>query len=89
MKRIDPSMFRTMRDAAERYAKAENSDPFAKARAMAHIKNGIATYARQDGGIGYYDAEEATETRYLPNPDGIADLTKPYEATVYRNVMRP
>jgi hypothetical protein len=78
-----------MNDAAERYAKADPSDPFAKARARTHIKNGIATYARQDGGIGYYDAEEAKETRYLPLPNGEADMTKPYEATVYRNIMRP
>lgn len=43
---------------ARNYAKANASDPFAFARCMTHIGNGIATYADNDGKPGYYDATE-------------------------------
>lgn len=68
--------------AAARYADANKSDPFAMARAMTHINNGIAEYATgRDATPGYYDAEEGVETRMLP--DGTA-----YQATIYKNVAR-
>lgn len=47
-----------MIEAAKRYALANLSDPFAYARCMTHIKNGIATYSDNNGNAGYYDAEE-------------------------------
>lgn len=78
----NPTNLALMRMAAERYAAAERSDPFAYSRAMRHIQNGIAVYAKEDGSKGYYDAEEGTETRTLP--DG-----REYQATVYRNIQRP
>lgn len=70
-----------MIEAAKRYAAANNSDPFAYRRALTHLNNGIATYANEKGESGYYDAEEGTERRYLP--DGTE-----YTATVYRNIAR-
>ena len=69
-------------DAAKRYALADKSDPFALARAQCHLRNGVASYALNDGSPGYYDAEEAIETRVLPNGTE-------YKATVYRNISRP
>jgi len=73
---------RNMLAAAERYAQADRSDPFALARARLHLSNGIASYANANGQAAYYEAEPYQETRYLP--DG-----REYQATVYRNVVRP
>jgi len=68
-------------DAARRFAAADKSDPFAYGRAMAHLRSGLAGYDAR-GNSCFYDAEEATETRKLP--DGTE-----YQARVYRNVVRP
>lgn len=69
-------------EAAKRYAAANKSDPFAYRRAKTHLLNGIASYANHEGQKAYYDADEATEIRQLP--DGTE-----YPATIYRNVVRP
>jgi hypothetical protein len=75
-----------MRLAAERYALSDKSDPFALARAKTHLRNGIASFSHPDGGKGYYDAEETTERREIIMPNG---ETLAWNATVYRNVMKP
>lgn len=75
-----------MIEAAKRYAAANASDPFAYARAMTHIGNGIAVYADREGKPSYYDAELDTETRYLPTANG--GMGEAYQATVYKNVAR-
>jgi len=71
-----------MQRQAKLYAQSEASDPFAYARAMTHLGNGIAEYANHNGEAAYYSAEECSETRKLP--DG-----EEYQATVYRNRFRP
>jgi len=43
--------------AAKRYARFDASDPFAFARAVCHIDNGLCSYT-EDGKEGWYDAEE-------------------------------
>lgn len=63
---------------AYEYAKAEKSDPFALARALAHVRQGCA-------GPGDYDAEETTETRAIDNGRGGIEE---YQAVVYKNVKR-
>jgi hypothetical protein len=69
-------------EAAKRYAFADRSDPFAFARCMTHISNGIAAHFIQDGKDAFYNADAFQETRMLP--DG-----REYQATVYRNMVRP
>jgi hypothetical protein len=69
-------------EAAKRYAQADRSDPFAYARAMTHISNGIAAHFTGQGKESFYDADKAQETRKLP--DG-----REYQATIYKNVVRP
>jgi hypothetical protein len=71
-----------MQRQAQLYAQSEASDPFAYARAMTHLGNGIAEYSNANGEGAFYSAEEGTETRRLP--DG-----EEYQATVYRNRFRP
>jgi hypothetical protein len=70
-----------MLEGARNYAAADRTDPFAYARALTHIRTGIAglTHTGEDG---FYKADPYTEERYLP--DG-----RPYQATVYRNLQRP
>ena len=70
-----------MIQGAQRYALADKSDPFCLARCQTRIQMGLCR-ALQDVGDGHYDAQEATETRSLP--DG-----RPYVATVYKNMVRP
>jgi len=72
--------------AAARYAASDPSDPFALRRAITHLNNGVASYATQNGSMGYYDAEEYTETRRLALPNG---KTLEWQATAYKNVKRP
>ena len=71
-----------MTNAAQRYAKANPSNPFALSRAQTHIANGIACLFDDDGRKCYYDADEVIETRTLP--DG-----SEYQVTAYRNIIRP
>ena len=73
-----------MLNAVDRYASAERSDPFARGRAIAHLKSGIGIEVQKDKGhfVSCYDAEEQKETRIHP-------LTgKPFKVTVYRNITR-
>lgn len=70
---------------ARRYAEADRSDPFAFARAMTHLSNGIAAYGKK-GEEQFYDAVETQETRVLPAADG---KRVEYQATVYTNRVRP
>ena len=65
---------------AVRYAAANKSDPFAYARAMTHVNNGIAGPNVRHERLEY-DAEAMTEMRKLP--DGIE-----YQAEIFRNVTR-
>ncbi len=71
-----------MHRAARAYAESEASDPWAYARAMTHLGNGIAEWSNKDGEAAFYSAEEASETRGLP--DGVE-----YQARVWRNRFRP
>lgn len=70
-----------MIEAAKRYAAADKSDPFAFARAMTHLGNGLSGMS-QRGEDQFYDADEFREERFLP--DGRA-----YHVTAYRNLRRP
>jgi hypothetical protein len=77
-----------MQRQARLYAQSEASDPFAYARAMTHLQNGVAEYANHNGEGAFYSAEECSETRKLPDgPNGEAG--EEYQATVYRNRFRP
>ncbi len=67
--------------AARRYAIADKSDPFTLARAMSHLRSGIASF-NNDGEPAFYRADPVAETRKLP--DG-----RTYTATAYRNLARP
>lgn len=77
---------RNLPEQARLYALADKSDPFAYNRAMSHLASGISTtfrgYGQDADKEAFYSAEEATETRLLP--DG-----REYQATVYRNMVRP
>ena len=59
--------------AAKRYALSDPSDPFAYARAKAHLRNGVASFAGVDGKGAYYAAAAS------PAPGPLC----------YRNVVRP
>lgn len=76
----------SVRQAAERYAAADNSDPFVIARAMAHMRNGVASYSNKDGEQAFYNADETTELRVLALPNG---KTLEWQVTSYRNRFRP
>jgi hypothetical protein len=71
-----------MHRAALAYAESEASDPFAYARAMTHLRNGVASWSNAAGDGAFYSAEEGSETRTLP--DGTQ-----YQARVWRNRFRP
>lgn len=72
MRHISPQMLRSAQD----YAAAERSDPFALARALTHLRSGVASADAR------YEAEEGTETRALPNG-------RTFQVVVWRNVKRP
>lgn len=74
-----------MKLAAENYARADKSDPFAYARAIAHIKSGVATIIRgtpplhkfdkqqrvpDDGKPAYWDAHPVDERKCYRSIDG-------------------
>lgn len=79
-----PSYKRMVKGAA-RYAAADRSDPFAFARAIAHIHSGVASLGHDDGGPAYYNAEETAAERTVVL-DGRA-IT--YPVTEYKNIQRP
>ena len=81
---------RVMSLAAARYAAADRTDPFALRRAMAHIKSGVAQFAREDenGNLTpcYYDASGYQEKRHYTKSSGeVVEYTVP----AWRNVVRP
>jgi hypothetical protein len=75
-----------MRQAAERYAASEKSDPWAYARALTHIRNGVASYTDQHGRSAFYSADEGNEPRAIKMPNG---QVLEWQAVVYRNMIRP
>ncbi|HAX40276.1 MAG TPA: hypothetical protein DCY10_05320 [Clostridiales bacterium] len=66
---------------AAAYAAADKSDPFAYARAIAHIKSGVAGVL-PNGSDAFYSAEEYPEQRTLE--DGTT-----FNVPAYRNICRP
>lgn len=81
-----------MIEAAARYAAADRTDPFAMARAMTHIKCGVATVIRGERSQDYdldravtsfYNADTYVFDRVVP---GVAD---PVPTVGYRNIVRP
>lgn len=79
-------MNKRMIEAAEYYVAYDKSDPFALARAKAHIANGIAQLYNQEGKPAFYSADPYQETRSFT--DGLGRLVE-YPVTVYRNLVRP
>lgn len=76
-------------NGARNYALADRSDPFAFARCMTHVNNGIASIGSgRDGEDHCYSAEAYQEKRSLPRkPDGTpGDI---YEVTAYKTMRRP
>lgn len=69
-------------DGARNYALADRSDPFAYARIMTHVGNGIASIGAKDDDDRIYSAEPYRETRHLP--DGTA-----FSVTCYKTMRRP
>jgi hypothetical protein len=82
-----------MLEAAKRYAASDRSDPFAMARVIAHLKNGIASYSRPgnseysitSGSPAFYDADVGSETRRYVH-DGREVV---YAVPTYSNLARP
>jgi hypothetical protein len=70
-----------MFEGARNYAAAEKSDPFALARALTHIRTGIAGIT-QHGEDAFYKADAFQEER--PSLGGGS-----HTVTVYRNMQRP
>lgn len=69
---------------AYRYAKAENSDPFALDRALSHIANGVCGCDERGRDIGY-EARPTSETRtYTLN-----GVTHDFKLEVFRDQVRP
>jgi hypothetical protein len=70
--------------AAERYAKADRSDPWALARALAHIEQGICGYVERGETMvdALYDATPHTELRKMQSGET-------YPVTIYGSVVRP
>lgn len=71
-------------EGIEAYAQADRSDPFARARAYTHARNGITGYL-PNGETAHYGATEHQETRTMMR-DGVEHE---YKVTTYRNVTRP
>lgn len=67
------------------YAAAEQSDPFCLARAIAHTKNGIASY-HPNGEPAFYSAEVTNEAKTHLGFQG--DIQE-YYVKVYVNRQRP
>ncbi len=81
---------RMLEEGARRYAAADPSDPFAYARAKAHIKTGIGSIdpLKKDC-VDSYDAESGTESRVLPEDGERTKEERTYQVVVYRNRRRP
>lgn len=90
-----------MLEAAKNYARADKSDPFAYARALAHIKSGVATSARaakardnkwntqlvrEPAHSAFWDAMPSHEERSYRDLD---DYLHEYTATTYSGRVRP
>ena len=70
--------------AAERYAKANRSDPWALARALTHIRTGVVGYVERGNEMSdaLYDATPHTEFRTTA-------LGEQYPVQVFGSVVRP
>ncbi len=84
----------TMLDGAHRYAASDRSDPFAFARALTHLQNGVASMSRRAsnaeygldaGAKAYYDADRYMEERKILAGERTLVAVLP----AYRNVVRP
>lgn len=75
---------------ARNYAAADRSDPFAFARMMTHIDNGIVSFGLKDGDA-IYSAEPYKETRHLPITvvNGKEIGGEAYTVTCYKTMRRP
>jgi hypothetical protein len=71
------------REALELFVLSQKSDPFARGRAEAHLRNGIIGVNDQ-GQDCFYSAEAYQESRYLPSKDGVPG--EEYFVTSYKNV---
>lgn len=80
-------IWRKLVDGARNYAAADKSDPFAFARAMTPVNNGIAQIAIGEHGEKplCYEAEQFAETRSY-EMDG---RTVEYTVPAYKNIARP
>lgn len=74
-----------MYEGAEVYARADRSDPFAYARAIAHTKSGYASVSNDKGQAAYYDAEQVVEHREYAHEGRVIKYTVP----AYINMVRP
>lgn len=82
-----------MIQGARVYAAADRTDPFAMARMVTHIDNGVAGLHRGLNkdydiapGPAFYNAEMHREARKIVGSDGQEQV---FDVPVYRNVVRP
>ena len=75
-------------EAAQRYAEADKSDPFAYGRAMAHMKNGVAGFLG-DGRDAFYDADEYEETRTIEKIINGETVPENFQVKAFKNRVRP
>ena len=75
-----------MQEGALNYARADKSDPFALVRAIAHMKNGVASINNDKQQPGYYDAEPYEGTRKIYQ--GGVEIGE-VKTTLYRGMCRP
>ena len=68
---------------ARNYADNDKSDPFAFARAVTHINNGISDPDRG------YEAEKVRTTVHLAEGEHFSDGTDVFEGVRYNNIKRP
>ena len=71
--------------AAERYARADKSDPFTYNRILSHIENGVASVNNGKDKHGYYDAEEYAEHREYQHEGRTVKYTVP----AFKDMVRP
>lgn len=71
-------------EAARRYAAANASDPFAYARILTHMRNGVASYTEK-GQEAFYDATPEQEVRSFTINSKVIE----YYVTTYKNIRRP
>jgi len=80
-------------EGAKQFARAQRSDPFAFARAMAHIRIGICEPYHDNRKRKMvdcnYEAKPTTVTRPLPEGVTFADGSDTYEVLEYTNMVRP